>query len=346
MLDIRDFGVKGGKVDDSSAIQSAIDAAAERCDCVYMPAGEWRAAALKVRPGVTLTGHAGWSYRKPGGSVLRLHDASAPCLIDMTGAIGATVESLSLDADGRPGVAHGILIDKPNYGKEEDVPRIDGCRISGFPGHGVRLGRIWCFSIRHSMIAFNGGHGVSLRGWDGFVLDNWLSGNGGWGMAAEEENASVTFTGNRVEWNHAGGLLVTGGDHYNVTGNFFDRSGGPALSLRNLPEARTNNVSVTGNVFRRSGAPNWGSKDEKDRCHVRLEGARNVVVSGNTLSAGRDDGNVGEWSPETAMVIGGLEGAVIRGNAMSHAALVRLIVDLGGNEDTVVADNPGRVFVP
>jgi hypothetical protein len=346
MLDIRDFGAKGGTSDDTRAIQSAIDAAAEHGDAVCIPAGEWRAAALRMRSRVTLTGHAGWSYRAPGGSVLKMQDTAAPCLIDMTGAIGATIEKLSLDAERRPGTAHGILIDKPEYGQQEDVPRIDCCRISGFPGHGIRLGRIWCFTIRHSMIAFSGGHAISLRGWDGFILDNWLSGNGGWGMAAEEENASVTFTGNRVEWNHAGGLLVSGGDHYNVTGNFFDRSGGPALALRNLPDSRTNNISVTGNVLRRSGAPNWGTKDELDRCHLRLDGARNVVATGNTLSAGRDDGGKGTWSPQTAIVLGGLRGAVVRDNVMDGAALGKLIVDLGGHEDTIVEDNPGSLFVP
>src|ERR1035438_1598757 len=60
--------------------------------------------------------------------------------------------------------------------------------LAGWHFDGVRLTRAWCFSIRHSMIAYNAGDGISLRGWDGFFLDNWLSGNLGAGFAAREEN--------------------------------------------------------------------------------------------------------------------------------------------------------------
>ena len=43
---------------------------------------------------------------------------------------------------------------------------------------------------------FNTGNGVWIRGWDGFLLDNWLSGNGEAGYGAYEENLSITMTGN------------------------------------------------------------------------------------------------------------------------------------------------------
>lgn len=66
------------------------------------------------------------------------------------------------------------------------------------------LSMAWVFTIRNSMIAFNAGDGVTVTGWDGFVYDNWFSGNGGFGFAGRAPNASITMVGNRVEWNAKG----------------------------------------------------------------------------------------------------------------------------------------------
>jgi hypothetical protein len=88
------------------------------------------------------------------------------------------------------------------------------------------------FTLRHSMIASNLENGVYVRGCDGYVLDCWLTANGKAGYGAREPNASVTLTANRIEWNRGGGIVIRGGNHYNVTGNFFDRSGGPGIWLR------------------------------------------------------------------------------------------------------------------
>lgn len=48
----------------------------------------------------------------------------------------------------------------------ETTMRIERCRITNFTGHGVYLNRVWCFSIRHCMIAGNGGDGI-LATWLG-----------------------------------------------------------------------------------------------------------------------------------------------------------------------------------
>ncbi|MCC7409931.1 MAG: right-handed parallel beta-helix repeat-containing protein, partial [Phycisphaeraceae bacterium] len=206
-FNVRDFGAIGdGKTDDSAAIRRAIDAAAEKQATVFVPPGEFMAAGLKLHPHTGIMGHPTWSFREPGGSILRLSDPGAKCLLDITGAFGATVHGLCLHGGGLGQGVHGILIDKPEYGKEEDTPRIERCKVSRFTGDGVHLGRVWCFSVRHCMLDHNDGAGLSARGWDGFVLDNWLSGNKGPGYLGDTENAAITFTGNRVEWNGGGGL--------------------------------------------------------------------------------------------------------------------------------------------
>ena len=228
----------------------------------------------------------------------------ARCLLDMTGAIGATVDGVCLDGHRLGEGIHGILVDKPEY-KVEDAFRIERCQIARFTGDGVRLNRIWCFTIRHCMVAYNQENGLRLRGWDGFVLDNWFSGNGAAGYGAYEENASITMTGNRIEWNRAGGIVIHGGNHYNITGNYLDRSGAPAISL--LGEGGPCSVvAITGNVIYRSGAP-WRELDRKDSSHARFEHVQGLVCTGNTMNAGRDDGGRGQWSPRCGIVYGRLE---------------------------------------
>lgn len=343
-IDIRTFGAKGdGVADDTAAIQKALDGAAAARATVHVPDGVFLSSSLKVPPHVGLVGNPTWGYREAGGAVLRLKDPKAVCLLDITGAVGATLNGLSLEGenlgDGIHGIMAGVLEDK----KEEDSPRIERCRISRFSGDGIRLDPIWLFSIRSCMVCFNRGHGIRVRGWDGFILDNWLSGNIGAGYSGEEANAAVTMTGNRVEWNHGGGIKVHGGSHYNITGNYIDRSGGPAISLMPRNNVPCLAITVTGNVIYRSGKPEW-TTEKHDSTHLRFELAHGLVCSGNTLCVGADDSG-GKFSPDYCIVVRGLKNSVIKDNAMHIGALREILVDLGDHGDEVVIkDNVGSLY--
>jgi len=337
LLDVRQFGAKGdAATDDTRSIQSAIDAAAARGACVHLPPGIYRTGELKLRPHVSIVGIPAWDYHQGRGSVLRLADEHATCLLNITGAFGATVDGISLDGGHLGKTIHGIWLNKPDYGKREDTFRIERCQIANFTGDGIRLTRAWCFSIRHSMIAYNSGDGISLRGWDGFLLDNWLSGNRGAGFAAREENASCTLTGNRIEWNREG-VLINGGDGYNITGNFFDRAGTCGLLATGAKQ-----MTITGNFVKRSGKN--AERGSHDSSQIRLERARGVTCCGNNLQAGRDDGGKGVWSPSYGIVYQGLQNCVISNNVLDEGAIQQLLVDLGGHgEGAVVKDNPGSL---
>jgi hypothetical protein len=338
VLNVRQFGAKGdAQSDDTKAIQSAIDSAAARGGAVFVPPGVYRSGELQMRPHVSLTGIPAWDYERPFGSVFRLADEHASCLLNIAGAFGATIDGVSFDGGKLGQGVHGIWLNKPDYGKQEDTFRIERCQIANFSGDGVRLTRAWCFSIRHSMIAFNGGDGISLRGWDGFLLDNWLSGNQGAGFAARNENASCTFTGNRIEWNHAEGILINGGDGYNITGNFFDRSGTCGLAVLGGVQ-----MSITGNFVKRSGK--MAKPGTYDSAQIRLENTRGIACSANNLQVGRDDGDKGLWSPSYGIVYKGLEHCVIANNVLHDGALEQLMMDLGSHGDgAVIKDNPGSL---
>jgi hypothetical protein len=237
------------------------------------------------------------------------------------------------------------MVDKPDYGNEEDTPRIDTCRILNFSGDGIRLERIWCFCVRHSHCISNKGCGLRVRGWDGFILDNWFSGNGKAGYGSYDENASNTLTGNRIEWNQEGGIVIYGGSHYNINGNYIDRSGRCGIAL--LPNEKQNSCqtfAITGNVIYRSGKPEWGKKDDYDSCHVRFESVKGVVFIGNALNSGRDDANEGTYSPDYGIVLKGLESSIIKDNVLHNGSLKQLIADLGHHgEGVIIKDNVGSL---
>jgi hypothetical protein len=342
-LNVREFGAAGdGKTDDTKAIQRALDAAGEVRGAVLVPAGVYLCANLLMRPNTALVGVPTWNYGGPGGTILRLASGDAKCLLNIAGAAGATIDGLAFDGASLGKGIHGIFLDKPDYGKHEDAFRIERCQVARFTGDGVSLAHAWCFSVRHSMMAFNQGDGLRLRGWDGFLSDNWFSGNQGAGFGARDENASVTFTCNRVEWNEQENLLITGGDGYQITGNFFDRAGTCGIALRN-GRRRCFQMTITGNYFKRSGKRADGAS--YDSAHILMEGAEGVTCVGNNLHAGRDDGGRGVWSPAYGIVCKNLENCVIANNVLHEGALRQLIVDQGGHgEGVVLKDNPGSLF--
>ena len=131
------------------------------------------------------------------------------------------------------------------------------------------------------MVSGNRGYGRRFRGWDGFVLDNWFSGNHEAGIGAYEENAACTITGNRIEWDGHGGIIFKGGNHYNITGNYFDRSGGPAISLLANGGSPCKIMTVTGNLLHRERCARLGDNHHSDPdSHVRFEGVRGVTFTG------------------------------------------------------------------
>jgi hypothetical protein len=345
LLNVTAFGAKGdGVTDDTAAIQKALDKAALSHGAVFIPEGRFLTSELKVPEGIGIHGLPAWSYRDGMGTIL-VFKGGGNCLLNLTGAFGAYLFGLCLDGNNIGEGIHGILIDKPDYGKQEDTPRIDACRIEKFTGDGIRLERIWCFVVRHSHCYGNKGCGLRVRGWDGFILDNWFSGNGDAGYASYDENASNTITGNRIEWNRAGGIIIKGGSHYNITGNYIDRSGRCGIAL--LPGKDGNPcqvISITGNVIYRSGKPEWGKDDDFDSSHVRFEAAKGLVFTGNALNSGRDDGGEGSYSPDFAMVLKNLESSIIKDNVMHNGSMKQLVADLGGHgEGVIIKDNVGTL---
>jgi hypothetical protein len=246
-----------------------------------------------------------------------------------------SIDGLTLDGATKGKGVHGVWLNKPDYGKQEDFFKIERVDIRDFTGDGIRLERAWGFYVRSSLVTHNAGDGISIEGWDGFLMDNIVAGNRGAGIAARKENASCTLTGNRIEWNHQEGILVVGGNSYNITGNFFDRAGTSGLAITDGRQ-----ITITGNVLRRSGS--LVRAGGNDSSNIRLERARGLTCCGNTMEAGRNDDGKGVLTPSFAIVAKGLQNCAISTNALDNAAVQQLVLDLGGHlEGVVIKDNPG-----
>ena len=349
IFDITAFGAIGdGETDNTAAIQAAFDAAAQVRGCVTVPPGVYKCGEVHLGAGVALRGEAAWQYGRSGASVFSLCDAGAKCLLDITGAFGCEVDGMCFDGNMLGNGIHGIRLywDEYNGGGHEDTFTVDNCRVASFSGNGIHVEHGWCFTVRHSHLAFNRGAGLYLDGWDGFVLDNWMSGNSNAGFLGGPCSSSITFTGNRVEWNRNAGFSFCNGDSLNITGNFFDRSYGPALVLGNEEHNdlfgrtdypnRVSDVTVTGNIFRRSGKPNTlPFEDVYDSSHLRMTCCENVVATGNVFKYGRDDGGGGVDSPEYCVVMRRCQDCIVNNNVMQHGCMKKNYIDLGENEECI-----------
>lgn len=342
-IDARQYGAAGdGKTDDTTVLQRALDAAGRASGALFLPPGVYLSGELHVPADVALIGIPAWNYSNPGGSVLQLANPHSTCLLNLTDARGATIQGLALDGRHLGAAIHGIATRRTKWAEHEDGFRIEGCQVNRFSGDGLHLECAWCFSVRHSMLAYNAGDGLSLRGWDGFLIDNWFSGNKRAGFAARQENASVTFTANRVEWNGEENMVIAGADGYQITGNFFDRAGTIGIALRKS-RGPCNQVTITGNFIKRSGK--LAAQDSLDSAQILLEESEGVTCIGNSLQAGRDDGGTGQWSPAYGIVYSGLRNCVVKDNVLHDGAIRQLMLDQGGSSEGVfVADNPGRLF--
>lgn len=293
---------------------------------------------------------------------MKLKEEDADCLLDITGCFGCTVTGLVLDGGRKGKDISGIMFRREDFfdHPEEDTIRIENCQVKKFSGSGVFLQFACAFSMRGCQIEQNRGDGLFLNSWDGFMMDNWFSDNGGWGIRCAEEgvnNAAMTLTGNRVEWNHKGGFYLKNAKLWQITGNYFDRSGGPAIYVAAGTEVTPDmdprwvklschSITVTGNIFYRNGAGLDGEPEDLDDCQLRLSECFNVTVTGNTFLVGKHDDNSGRMSPKYGMVIDRLKGCIISQNNLYKGYVDKQIVDLGGHGEQVIIENNVGCPVP
>jgi len=363
VFDVTDFGAVGdGTNDCTAAFQAAIDEAEKVKGAVLVPPGTYLCNTIYMKPSVTLQGFSGWGYRETGGSVIKLLSGGSKCLIDMSGAFGGRLLDLQLLGNHCAGNGvHGVYVwwedqesrlhnnharedncipETCQIGFREDSITVERCCIKNFSGDAIHLWRIWAFTVKSCMLIANKSNGIYINGWDGWISDCVMHTNRGAAIFSDNICAAITMTGNRIEWNR-GGIDLTNASSLNITGNYFDRSYGPAVRLFGSWFS-CNNITFTGNIFNRSGKylPSF-EEDMYLNCHLYFDNCHNLALSGNTFLTGRDDFGESPFSPDYGLVYKKLRFSSFTGNTMYGGAMIEKICDLGESSDNCFIANAG-----
>jgi hypothetical protein len=297
---VRDHGARGnGLADDSSAIQSAIEA---RNGNIYFPPGTYRLARTVV---IDLANVGPIMIRGDGGArILMVGDGPAfkflgshqgtadpgtvrdsvwsaerMPLMEHLEIIGAGNDADGIEASGTMQLTlHHLLVRKCRHairftGRNRNVI-VSSCHLYQNRGVGVYFDAVNLHQVNVSgcQISYNDGGGVVCRG--GEVRNLQITGcdiesNQGKNRPATANvlidssggsNAEVAITGNTIQHNH------------NAAGSANIRIKGPsANTVKSTDELRDGHISITGNVV----------SDVK--VNVQLENARGVVITGNTF---------------------------------------------------------------
>lgn len=346
-FDITAFGAAAdGKTDCTGAIQAALDEAGKVQGKVIIPPGKYLCGCVRVPAHVMIQGTYAWSFAENGGSILKLNATNAACLLDITGALGCCIDGVCLEGGGLGEEIHGILIRKENrtqYSRKtaegtisgEDTPTVTNCRIANFSGDAVHYEKVWCFTIRNSMLCHSR-HGLYMEGCDCFITDTWFSCNREDGVYADFF-MSGTFTGCRFECNHGNGVFMYDCGVVQFGNNYFDANEKHGFYAAGTDEDFRGNLNFSGNIFYRSGYDLSGTKQQKDDTysHLSVAHAANILINGNTF--------VGETRcPAYGVMIKQLRSSVVANNTFLNASCVQNLADLGGHkEDVVIVNNTG-----
>lgn len=286
--------------------------------CVQLPPIKMKTSETVVVPkGVVVSGCGG------GGYTMEVQDPTAwrTVLIKTNGDIGGVSVVSLLDGaqlhnvQVSPEFPDLVLYDTANY-----PTGTNNCSIGVTTGEGCYLQNVTAVSFAYcgfeldfvtkcfSCFAFKSQYGFLAKDQKGDAsLVECV------GMFCHEAGAWLRggywkVLGGRWEWNARHGVIL--GSSGMVVGATFDRNGWAGVYIPYGMEGNT----ITGNVFRRNGAGGNGvvgrtgwqvpgnhgyvATSDVDSCHIRWDGLRRTVISGNYYGAGKDDSGNGADAPK------------------------------------------------
>ena len=348
---VKKFGAVGdGSTNDTLAIKEAIKNAVDETGVVYFPPGVYMIEPMELPSHITLMGHSSWSYmgsRKDengnsldpgyeGRTIIRPVHGEARAMFDLDGKCGTRILGLTLDGMYKGTQMHGIYTH--NIGIEQHIC-VEDCLIQNFTGSGIRLDKVWVFSIRRNLIKNNREHGVDCSsGYDGWMIDNQLTANTGCGLyAGGKPNvwtgmATVMVTANRIEWNREAGIKIFDSNTMQFTGNSIDHNFGPGIYMDNLMSG-----TVSGNVIRSSAI----DLEDEYSCQIYMKNCKGVAITGNSLWGwfNRKEYNLTKATPYYNFTIKENVDCTITSNACYEGCGRDNILDLGDNKNMAISDN-------
>lgn len=282
VFDIRDYGAKGNGIDDTAAIQKAINAAAAAGGGqVYVPTGTWVVSdadgsgnALALKSNVGLTGDGA------GDTVLKLADGAGAPTSSLLGVVAgsslrdASVSNLSLAGNQAAGTGMISGWSQAGAGTVTNL-LIDGVTASGFSGSGFDLtDPVVNLTVRNSTASNNTLDGFTLGGALPALTfqDNHGLNNGRNGINAALGSEAMSLTDTIAVGNGADGIYVH--NENGVDTGFFSTIGGDVYDNAG-DGVRVRGVEY-GGVYRLDIHGNGGSG-------VNLQGTTHVEVADNVI---------------------------------------------------------------
>ncbi len=233
----------GNTVDQTAALQAALDAAAHSGKPLFLPRGAYKTGRLILKSGTQLQG-------VPGRTVL----VGSATMFEALGADGVRLSGLVLDGGGAAQDATSALL----TATETTNLDVSGCRFLNSFGHGVSLrkasGRIaHCEfgSIAETALSSEDGNGIEISH---NMVDTAATGIAITGLTGAGRHCAVH--GNRIrnlfhrKIGACGGVGIGVDASCRVTGNIIERA--PAYGILLREKDGPLDVDLTGNIIRQS----------------------------------------------------------------------------------------------
>ena len=240
--------VPGDGLDDTAALQAAVDAAVneaiESGRPVRIAPGEWLVsepvvietdAAFSSRAGIVVEG---------SGQYTRIRQTDpTKAVVEWTGGAGRSTQQGTLRDIYLQGGTYGL------YAPKQATMLIENVTVFDTSVAGIYLSDSWNSQIRHVYVVDNAGDGVVLDGnANGMSIDNLtVARNGGRGLYVQS-GFGTSVTGSVFEQNGGGGLHVNSGRGWSLSGNYFEGNDAFQLALGGASTI-VHNAHVAGNYF-------------------------------------------------------------------------------------------------
>jgi uncharacterized secreted repeat protein (TIGR03808 family) len=222
---------QGGEIDQTAALQSAADAAAETGTPLFLPAGIYSTGKITLKSGTRIEG-------VPGESILRYRDGGA--VLSLDGVENVRLAGLVLEGGSKPLGERGALLSATET-KHLDVT---GCRLIGSAEDGMALRKVsgWIKNcevgdIRKAGVASEDASGLEIA--HNHVRD---CGDNGIIVSRSEQGEDATIvTANRIERIAATG----GGSGRNGNGISIVRAGSVVVSGNRIADCAVSAIRAS-----------------------------------------------------------------------------------------------------
>lgn len=319
MMNVRWWGAVGdGATDDTAALQAAVNATAGQCS-LFLPRGTYVISDSIVvsAPANKYLTVLGENYVRSSIKAVGTTPFTAVFLFDPA-VRHSYLTFRDFTVDGNNVANHGFYAVENSTVSGMDHALFEHLNIRGTRVHAIYIENGWCNTVSKSLIANNYGDGVFM--WRVAanainIVDSKMVANGGLGVHIANGNG-VRISGNTIEKNKAGGLVINSTKGFEVTGNYFESNGnrdpdpvvpGEDFGISLGPVAVVQGGVVQGNYV-------TGSLSYAGLVAIRISYAQDVKITHNEIkncSSGIDLGDAQQTYPKRVLIENNTEDVIL-----------------------------------